>query len=275
MPSAAILVSFLLAVTSPAFSSPAPLLKRTFSVRQRNPGDYIEDGPAALRKAYLKHGIPLPAGLANRQTILPQSRIEETSTAAAVSEFNDLEYLTPVEIGDTMMQLDFDTGSSDLWVFSDRLPENLRRGHQYYPTLPPNNAGVLGPLVNGRRVTGIEKKGWSWKIQYGDGTGASGLVYADKVRVGGVTANEQAVEVATSISAQFHQERSDGLLGLGFGKSNTIKPVKQKTWFENIKGDLKEPLFTVALKKNATGSYDFGFIDDTKHEVCSLLEVLS
>lgn len=111
--------------------------------------------------------------------------------------------------------------------------------------------------------------GLSWKIAYGDGSGASGVVYADKVKVGGVTATRQAVEAATSISAQFIEENSDGLLGLGFGNTNTIKPTKQPTFFENIKPSLKEPLFTVTLKKNATGVYDFGYIDPQKYIVCS------
>lgn len=111
--------------------------------------------------------------------------------------------------------------------------------------------------------------GLSWKIAYGDGSGASGVVFADRVKVGGVTATRQAVEAATSISAQFIEEHSDGLLGLGFGNTNTIKPTKQPTFFENIKPSLKEPLFTVTLKKNATGIYDFGYIDPQKYIVNS------
>lgn len=107
--------------------------------------------------------------------------------------------------------------------------------------------------------------GLSWKIAYGDGSGASGVVFADRVKVGGVTATRQAVEAATSVSAQFIEEHSDGLLGLGFGNTNTIKPTKQPTFFENIKPSLKEPLFTVTLKKNATGVYDFGYIDPEKY----------
>lgn len=37
-----------------------------------------------------------------------------TASEVAVTDKNDLEYLSPVDIGGTMMQLDFDTGSSDL-----------------------------------------------------------------------------------------------------------------------------------------------------------------
>lgn len=137
------------------------------------------------------------------------------------------------------------------WVFSENLPQQQRRGHQFY-SQANNTAGK--PL-----------DGLSWKIAYGDGSGASGVVFADRVKVGGVTATRQAVEAATSISAQFIDEHSDGLLGLGFGNTNTIKPTKQPTFFENIRPSLKEPLFTVTLKKNATGVYDFGYIDPQKY----------
>jgi hypothetical protein len=140
------------------------------------------------------------------------------------------------------------------WVFSERLPQQQRVGHQFYSLT--NN-------TDGKPLDGL-----SWKIAYGDGSGASGVVYADRVKVGGVTATSQAVEAATSISAQFINEHSDGLLGLGFGNTNTIKPTKQPTFFENIKPSLKDPLFTVTLKKNATGIYDFGYIDPQKYIVC-------
>jgi len=110
-------------------------------------------------------------------------------------------------------------------------------------------------------------KGYTWAIRYGDGTGASGVVYSDRVGIGNVMVPNQAVEAATQVSAQFYLQHSDGLLGLGFGKTNTVKPQKQKTFFENIKDSLKEPVFTVSLKKNATGTYDFGFIDPAKYTV--------
>jgi aspergillopepsin I len=125
-----------------------------------------------------------------------------------------------------------------------------------------------------RESSGQEKPGFTWKISYGDGSGASGIVYADKVQIGGVTATSQAVQAATSVSQQFVSEKSDGLLGLGFGKTNTVKPEKQSTFFESIKPVLKEPLFTVSLKKNATGTYDFGFIDERKYIVCDNIECL-
>lgn len=44
-----------------------------------------------------------------------------------------------------------------------------------------------------------------------------------------------------------------------------VRPKKQLTFFDNAKSSLSDPLFTVDLKKNAPGSYNFGFIDDSKY----------
>ena len=47
----------------------------------------------------------------------------------------------------------------------------------------------------------------------------------------------------------------------------SVKPQQQKTFFDTAiaEGILEQNLFTVDLKKGAPGTYDFGFIDDSKH----------
>jgi aspergillopepsin I len=158
-------------------------------------------------------------------------------------------YLSPATIGNTTVQLDFDTGSADLWVFSSLQPASQTSGHDYYRADPS------------KKIAGA-----NWKISYGDGSGASGAVYADKVVVGGVTATSQAVEAATSVSTQFTQDKdTDGLLGLAFSTINTVRPTPQKTWFDNVHSSLASPVFSVALKYHAAGSYDFGYIDSAKY----------
>ncbi|KAF2434587.1 acid protease [Tothia fuscella] len=252
MLSTSLLASLL--VSSTLAAAPNPLEKRAFSVKSNSQTGRFRDGPNALRKAYLKHGIEVPSALEKRQAasgIASGPQPTATSSIVAVTEQNDLEYLSPVDIGGTIMELDFDTGSSDLWVFSDKLPPVQRKDHVWYAQQNSSTSEL--------------QDGYSWKISYGDGSGASGIVFADKVTVGEVTATRQAVEAATSVSTEFVQEASDGLLGLGFGHTNTIKPTRQPTFFENIKPTLREPLFTVTLKKNATGVYDFGYIDASKY----------
>jgi aspergillopepsin I len=134
-------------------------------------------------------------------------------------------------------------------VFSNLQAQSSLSGHDYYKTDSTK-----------------KKSGYSWKISYGDGSGASGAVYADKVTVGAVTATSQAVEAATSVSAQFTRDvDTDGLLGLAMSSINTVKPTQQKTWFDTVKGQLAKPLFAVTLKYHAAGTYDFGYIDSSKY----------
>lgn len=101
------------------------LEKRSFSIPHSIPPGRYQDGPQALLKAYLKHGFEVPEPLRLRKRQLASIELTgpndvdpavpaTTSSEVAVTEKNDLEYLSPVDIGGTMMQLDFDTGSSDL-----------------------------------------------------------------------------------------------------------------------------------------------------------------
>ena len=148
--------------------------------------------------------------------------------------------------------MNFDTGSSDLWVFSSQLPAALQAGHSVYDPAKSNTSRLL--------------QGYSWAVIYGDLSGASGYVYTDTVKVGATTVISQAVEPASYVSPQFQQDLdNDGLLGLAFDSINTVKPVRQKTFFSNAKASLSRPLFAVDLKRYSPGTYDFGFIDATKY----------
>jgi hypothetical protein len=171
------------------------------------------------------------------------------ATVASSPEAGDVSYLCPVTVGGKTLNLNFDTGSADLWVYSNLQPSSQRSGHAYYNS---NNANLMA--------------GYSWDIMYGDGSGASGKVFADKVAVGSVTATSQAVEAATSVSSSMISDiESDGILGLAFSNVNTVSPTQQKNFFDTVKSQLAKPVFTADLKKGAPGSYDFGYIDTAKY----------
>lgn len=177
----------------------------------------------------------------------------QVGSVPALPEKNDVEFISPVKIGGQTVNLDFDTGSSDLWVFNKQLAPALAANHRIFDAA---KSASFKPM-----------QGATFRISYGDGSGAQGNVGTDVVDVGGASFANQAVELATAVTQQFVMDQgSDGLMGLAFSQINTVKPQKQKTFFENIKADLAEPVFTADLRKNAPGTYSFGTIDRTKFQ---------
>ncbi|KAI4164493.1 MAG: hypothetical protein LQ342_001806 [Letrouitia transgressa] len=232
-----------------AFAAANPIdiraAKGDFIVHQTVRKPFIKSGPAALLSTYGKYNATPPEDVV-------KAAVANDGTVTTTPEQYDSEYLTPVTIGGQTLNLDFDTGSSDLWVFSSELPASQSNGHSVYNPSRSSTAKI--------------KSGYTWKIQYGDGSGASGNVYTDTVKVGTTTVTNQAVELAQQISAQFQQDiDNDGLLGLAFDSINTVQPTKQKTFFSNAKPSLSAPLFTANLKKGKPGSYTFGYIDAAQH----------
>ncbi|KAJ7633432.1 acid protease [Mycena polygramma] len=165
------------------------------------------------------------------------------------------EYIVPVKIGTpgVTLNLDFDTGSSDLWVWSSELTGVSKSGHTVY-----NPA---------KSKTASKQAKSTWNISYGDGSSASGNVYLDTVTIGGVSVPKQAVELAEKMSAQFSSgEGSDGLLGLAWPAINTVSPEPVKTPVQNMIDQklISQPLFTVKLDRgDNAGFYSFGEIDTT------------
>ncbi|KAJ7466921.1 acid protease [Mycena latifolia] len=149
------------------------------------------------------------------------------------------------------LNLDFDTGSSDLWVWSSELTGVSKTGHNIYNP--------------SKSKTASKQARSTWNISYGDGSSASGNVYLDTVTIGGVSVPKQAVELAEKMSAQFSSgEGSDGLLGLAWPAINTVSPEPVKTPVQNMidQGLIAQPLFTVKLDRgDNAGFYSFGEID--------------
>ncbi|KAI0160138.1 acid protease [Xylariaceae sp. FL1272] len=174
-----------------------------------------------------------------------------TGVVAAVPQTNDVEYLSPVNIGGQVVNLDFDTGSSDLWVFNTQLSAAQSTGHNLYDPQSSNTFQLMD--------------GAQFEISYGDGSGAAGNVGTDVVNVGGAEVQAQAVELAQQVTDSFVQDTStDGLMGLAFSTINTVQPQAQKTFFDNVMDSLAQPLFTADLKHATAGTYEFGNIDESK-----------
>ena len=196
------------ALVATALAAPANMIGRSaFVVNQVEHGKFYKNGPLQLLSTYQKYA---KVGAVAPAQVKAAAAAQQSGQVSANPEQYDAAYLSPVTIGNSKVNLDFDTGSADLWVFSNETPAQQSTGHDKYDS-----------------STGQEIQGASWDITYGDQSGAKGNVYSDKVTVGGVTATSQAVEAATSVSASFTQNvDSDGLLGLAFS-SSTSHPLPQ------------------------------------------------
>lgn len=207
-------------------------------------------GALAMEKTLLKFNATMPDDLssavsrirANLATTLASVGLDikdrrATGSAVTTPEEYDVEYLTPVQIGSPAqtLNLDIDTGSSDLWVYSSDTPSSEVNGQSVY--------------TPGASNTSAKQSSLSWSISYGDGSSSEGDVYYDTVAVGGLSVTNMAVETATEVSSEFTADSDiDGLLGLGFSNLNTVSPTQQKTFFDKAKDQLDAELFTVDLK---------------------------
>lgn len=144
-------------------------------------------------------------------------------------------------------------------VFSTELSKTLQTNHtDFAPT---------------KSSTWKAMPGYTWQITYGDQSSASGDVGTDVVSLGGLAIENQCVEIAKTLSAQFAQGTGDGLLGLAWPSINTVsdngKAAPQPTPVTNMITQKDIPagaeLFTSAFYStrdaNATSFYTFGYID--------------
>ncbi|KAF1936476.1 acid protease [Clathrospora elynae] len=268
-----LLVTLLAAIV---LAVPAPirkrgLQKRSFKVpRQLNTAHPTgPNGYAAMRKVFRKYNFKVKEDFMVKEGFISQSKqdLNATSTAAATTnqtgavaanpEQNAALFLSPVDVGGQTLNLDFDSGSSDLWVFSTELD--------------PQVIGKHAAFDASKSATFKKTAGSQFKVNYGDGSGASGIVGTDTVTIGGVKVEGQTVELANKVSQSFVEDtNTDGLVGLAFSSLNTVndgtKKTPQKTFFDNVMKDLDLPVFTADLDPDGTGVYEFGKIDATKFE---------
>ncbi|KKY25200.1 putative secreted aspartic proteinase precursor [Phaeomoniella chlamydospora] len=220
-----------------------------------NPHSYSVSGPVVYSQALRKFKAPVPsAASAAAAAAVSKASSGGTGSVAAQPQAYDYEYLCSVQIGTPAqtLALNFDTGSSDLWVFSSLTPSRQVKGQAIYN---PSKSSTAKSLAN-----------YKWGITYGDGSKASGVVYTDVVKIGTFTINGQAVEAANSVSSSFTaSSATNGLLGLGFQNLNTVSPSKQTPVYQTAKKNMTNYLFTANLKKGKAGSYNFGYIDKAQY----------
>ncbi|KAF5352019.1 hypothetical protein D9758_009421 [Tetrapyrgos nigripes] len=136
----------------------------------------------------------------------------------------------PITIGtpEQPFTVDWDTGSSDLWVVSAECDSGCTPGKGYSASAS---------------MTAIKQDG-QFKIQYADRSEVSGPIYKDTVTVAGLTAINQAFSPATTSQGVIQDLGIDGILGLGFPVSSQLK---------------SDPYFVTLMKENVVISGEFSF----------------
>jgi len=126
--------------------------------------------------------------------------------------------------------VDFDTGSSDLFLPAGDCTTNCD-GHQRYT---PSDSSTS------------KDAGQAFTLTYGDGSTVSGEQYEDTVTISGLTATGQRLGAATTYSTGFeisHFE-ADGLMGMGF---------------QEISSYGASPVFLSLASQGQTTAAQFGF----------------
>ncbi|KIJ41452.1 hypothetical protein M422DRAFT_172297 [Sphaerobolus stellatus SS14] len=153
-------------------------------------------------------------------------------------EESDSEWAGTIEVGTPgrSFLIDFDTGSSDLWVPSFNCTSTVcRTKRKYTPSSSETSAAKQG----------------TFSIEYDDGSNVSGPIFSDTVTVAGVKAVNQIFSAVTTLSSSFQDDPIDGLLGMAFPQ---LSELNANPFFNTafLQGAVRYNLF--AFKLASTGS---------------------
>ncbi|KAH9933170.1 acid protease [Epithele typhae] len=177
-------------------------------------------GPHVFKEgAFIKELAVLPSHLIKRQSE-PLTNIDD-----------DIEWAGAVSIGTPAQNffIDFDTGSSDLWVPSASCNSTTCASKSRYTASSSSTSA---------------KKNGTFSIQYGDGSTVSGPIFTDTVSVAGVSATKQHFSPVTTLSTSFNDDPIDGILGLAFPALSSMN---------------QDPFFFSAVAQRAVRAGELGF----------------
>ncbi|KAF4443279.1 aspartic ase precursor [Fusarium acutatum] len=164
-------------------------------------------------------------------------------------------YIADVKVGNPpqTLKMALDTGSADLWVQSTDTIYRANPEGPWAPRYKPNSSKTS------RRLRDAE-----WEVEYVDGTHANGIVYLDTVRLGDFELKNTAIQSAQIVAPRFERETElTGILGLAKSLPSNIDPPTPSL-LDKLRPLLADPIFTVDMRRNATGRFDFGYIDESR-----------
>ncbi|KAG9316596.1 acid protease [Chiua virens] len=199
-------------------------------------------------------------GVAGTRMLLTAANYSVTDPLTdETDQTDDYEYYGPLAFGSQgqALQIDFDTGSADLWVTA--------------------GCTACGSLLQ-FQTTGsntYRNTAEPFSVTYGLGF-VNGTLARDTVAMGHLVVPNQTFGVVDEVSLNFDESPSDGLAGLAF---STIARSQQPTFFENVMPQLDAPLFSVFMTRAQVHGSEilFGGIDVSKviEEAVTWVQVIS
>ncbi|KAK7055403.1 acid protease [Favolaschia claudopus] len=166
-------------------------------------------------------------------------RLERRQSEALIDINNELLWGGNISIGTPAQRflIDFDTGSSDLWVPS-RACTSCGSMNRYNPLL--SNSSKPRPGI--------------FEIEYGDHSQVSGPIFTDTVSVAGIKATNQYFSAATTVNGDFADVVVDGILGMGYP---ALSQLHRSPFFNTARanGNLKANRFSFYLAKKGSELY--------------------
>ncbi|GAA6005382.1 hypothetical protein JCM10207_002962 [Rhodosporidiobolus poonsookiae] len=188
---------------------------------------------------------PLPTSIvattsATSTSSIPPAVQPTTAVVPLIDELNDSLWAGTITVGTPPQSflIDFDTGSSDLWIAGSGCT-----------SAPCANKRKYDPSGSSSTTTVAGK---SFSIRYADGSTTSGSVYTDSVSLGGLLAVNQTLSGATSLSTSWQSLPQDGLLGMGY---QSLSQLRSPPVFQSLvaQGKVSSPMFSFKLSSTSIG----------------------
>ncbi|KAG1053764.1 hypothetical protein G6F43_004184 [Rhizopus delemar] len=153
------------------------------------------------------------------------------------SAYVDIEYVGEISIGTPPQRfsMDFDTGSSDIWVPSSICLTTCGS----HPRFDPAKSSTFEMVSNK-----------TWKLQYGDGSSVQGYTGYDAVHLGEYTQPHQLIGLVSSETPELaHDRYLDGIFGLAFpplAYTGIQRSVVEELY---LAGEIRQPIVSFHLGK--------------------------
>ncbi|KAM0555969.1 hypothetical protein ACHAPJ_005949 [Fusarium lateritium] len=241
-------VTLLVTSLTTAAATPQRRGGKGFSLEATKSGNSKPDFVREWVAAHQKWGRPV-----SPETLSAFSLLDDDGRVDVKPLGNDEIYIADVKVGTPpqTLKMAIDTGSADLWVQSTDTIYRTNPEGPWAPRYKPNSSKTSRHLHDAE-----------WNVEYVDGTHADGIVYLDTVHLGEFELKNTAIQSAQIIAPRFERETElTGIMGLAKSLPSNINPPTPSL-LDKLRPLLEKPVFSVDLRRNATGRFDFGHIDE-------------